>query len=296
MKKLLISMITVALLAVTLNLNVFALSDLGTVSDNNTVGTAFNMGAWNDLSNNNIAAGKQVMTIIPDTSIDNNAYFKFTAAPGDNFVAYVGSQYDTGRTYTLQLFRSTDLVNPCAPTSTKTDGITKYAFMDSISANTTYIAHVTVTDTSNTYVAFYFNVVNNARTGSGTFTFNTPSTISNPGNSSMSLNGVDSSITTLDLTNVSAIPANAKLISYTTSSVQSPNQGNVHHKVSYNNSTTWNVSTVSSATSGSYNAPAGVDPKKVWKFKYNALATAKSTMSTIKLKINYSYNYCWNWN
>lgn len=295
MKKILISIIVFAFLAVTLNLSVFALSDLGTISGNNTVNTAYNMGAWNDLSNTNIAAGKQVMTIIADTSVDNNAYFKFTAAPGDNFVAYVGSQYDTGRTYTLQLFRSTDLVNPCVPTLVKKDGITRYAFVESISANTTYIAHVTVTDTSTTYVAFYFNVVNNARTGSGTFTFNTPSSISNPGNSSLNPNGVDSSITTLDLTNEATIPTNAKLTSYTTSSVQSPNQGNVHHKVLYNTDTTWNVSTVASATSGSYNTPVRVDPKKVWKFRYNALATASSTMNTIKIKINYNYNYCWNW-
>jgi hypothetical protein len=139
----------------------------------------------------------------------------------------------------------------------------------------------------------YFSLSMNERikTGSGTFTFS--GTATNPGNSSISLSGVDSSILSLNLTNNTTIPPEAIVTSVSTSGTQSPSQGNVHHMIlPATESSVWYTSTVSSATSGSYTIDSsdGFAARQVWQFKYNALATAKSTMKSVKLTLKWEYD------
>ena len=104
--------------------------------------------------------------------------------------------------------------------------------------------------------------------------------------------GVDSSVITMDLTNNSSIPKNAIVKSITTTSTQTPNQGNVTHKLMASDSNIWYQSLFSSATSGSYRISLD-DQLRVaqkWSFKYNAKATARSTMSNVKADIRYEYD------
>ncbi|WP_027437027.1 hypothetical protein [Lachnospira multipara] len=55
---------------------------------------------------------------------------------------------------------------------------------------------------------------------------------------------------------------------------------------------TWYTSTYASSSSGSYtiNSSDDIEAKQQWKFKYNALATAKSTMKNVKLTLNWEYD------
>ena len=140
-------------------------------------------------------------------------------------------------------------------------------------------------------IAFSLYIKERIKTGSGSFTFS--GTASNPGNSSVSLSGVDSSVLSLNLTDNSAIPPKAIVTSVRTSSTQSPNQGNVHHMIRpATQSSTWYTAKSSSATRGSYtidvtdNFLAG----QIWQFKYNALATARSTMKNVTLKLEWEYD------
>lgn len=126
-------------------------------------------------------------------------------------------------------------------------------------------------------------------TGNGTFSFS--GTASNPGNSSVSTAGVDSSILTLNLTNNTTIPPNAVVTYVSTAGTQSPSQGNVRHKIRPASSG-WFTSTVTSATSGTFNVTLAnnIFAAQQWEFQYNALATAKSTMKNVKLTLKWEYD------
>ena len=119
------------------------------------------------------------------------------------------------------------------------------------SSSQTYYIHVNRGTCEGT---MYFSLSMNERikTGRGVFSFS--GTASNPGNSSISLSGVDSSVLTLNLANNTTIPPEAIVTSVNTSGTQSPSQGNVHH------------------------------------IKYNALATAKSTMKNVKITLEWEYD------
>ena len=108
----------------------------------------------------------------------------------------------------------------------------------------------------------------------------------------MSASGVDSSVITVNLTSNTSIPNNAIVTSISTSGTQSPSQGNVHHMIMPNSNGVWYTSTVSSASSGSYNISLSdnIPVKQLWSFKYNARATARSTMRSVKLNINFQYD------
>ena len=117
-------------------------------------------------------------------------------------------------------------------------------------------------------------------------------TASNKGNSSISMSGVDSSVISVNLTNDTKIPNIAIVTSISSSGTQSPSQGNVHHMIMPASNSIWYTSTVSSASSGHYNIDVddGIPVKQKWSFKYNALATAKSTMRNVKLTIGFQYD------
>lgn len=162
---------------------------------------------------------------------------------------------------------------------------------DNLTSSTqTYYIHVNRGTCEGT---MYFSLSMNERikTGRGVFSFS--GTASNPGNSSISLSGVDSSVLTLNLTNNTEIPPEAIVTSVNTSGTQSPSQGNVHHMViPATESSTWYTSTVTSATSGHYDIDVsdGFQAAQRWQFKYNALATAKSTMKNVKITLEWEYD------
>ena len=157
------------------------------------------------------------------------------------------------------------------------------------STSETYFVKVT----RGTYTGnMYFTVSIEDRIKSGNGTFNFTGTATNLGNSSLNFLGVDSSVITMDLTNNSSIPKSAIVKSITTTSTQIPNQGNVTHKLMDSESNIWYQSLYSSATSGSYRISLD-DQLRVaqkWSFKYNAKATARSTMSNVKADIRYEYD------
>lgn len=139
----------------------------------------------------------------------------------------------------------------------------------------------------------YFTLSMNERIKKGRGEFKFSGTASNPGNSSMNLSGVDSSVLSLNLTNNSTIPPAAIVTSVSTSGTQSPGQGNVHHMIlPAGESSIWYTSTYASATSGNYTISStdSFAARQVWQFKYNALATARSTMKNVKLTLAWEYD------
>lgn len=249
------------------------------ITGNNSPGTAQIMGYWK-YSN-------------PDTTIlpegEDEAYYQFTINKGERVYARgsYNKQY-TGMKIEVYNSKSVDtgtrVINPTS--------LTPFIFAktgDVSSATETYYVKVT----RGTYTgAMYFTVSIENRIKSGNGKFNFTGTATNPGNSSLNLGGVDSSVITMDLTNNTSIPVNAVVKSITTASTQTPNQGNVTHKLMANQNNVWNTAIVSSATSGSYNISLQdqLIVAQKWSFKYNAKATAKSTMTNVSANINYEYD------
>ncbi|MER0142300.1 hypothetical protein AAZR19_06500 [Bacillus sp. Je.9.29.b] len=249
------------------------------ITGNNSPNTASLMGYWKN--------SRSDTTILPEG--ENEAYYQFTINKGER--VYVRSSYNkqyTGMKIEVYNSKSSDersrVINP--------DSITPFIFANTdevTSTSETYFVKVT----RGTYTGnMYFTVSIQDRIKSGNSTFNFTGTATNLGNTSLNFLGVDSSIITMDLTNNSSIPKNAIVKSISTTSTQSPNQGNVTHKLMADENKIWNESVFSSATSGSYRISLE-DQLRVaqkWSFKYNAKATARSTMSNVKADIRYEYD------
>lgn len=187
---------------------------------------------------------------------------------------YNSQSYDSG----------TKVINP--------DSVIPFIFAntgDVTSTSETYYVKVSRgTYTGNMY--FTVSIENRIKSGNGKFDFT--GTATNPGNTPFNPEGVDSSVITLDLTKNTTIPRNAVVKSISTASTQTPNQGNIRHKLMSNQNNVWNTAIVNSATSGSYNISLQnklfvVDK---WSFKYNATAGAKSTMTKVSANISYEYD------
>ncbi len=249
------------------------------ITGNNSPNTASLMGYWK--------YSRPDTTILPEG--ENEAYYQFTINKGER--VYVRSSYD--KQYTgmkIEVYNSKSskpgsrVINP--------DSVTPFIFAntgDVTSTSETYFVKVTRgTYTGNMY--FTVSIQDRIKSGNGTFNFTGAAT--NMGNTSLNFLGVDSSIITMDLTSNSSIPINAIVKSISTTSTQSPNQGNVTHKLMADENKIWNESIFSSATSGSYRISLE-DQLKVaqkWSFKYNTKATARSTMSNVKADIRYEYD------
>ncbi|MCY7678983.1 hypothetical protein MH122_09230 [Bacillus pumilus] len=249
------------------------------ITGNNNPNTASLMGYWK--------YSRPDTTILPEG--ENEAYYQFTINKGER--VYVRSSYDKNYTgMKIEVYNSkqsmtgSEVINP--------DSITPFIFAntgDVTSTSETYFVKVTRgTYTGNMY--FTVSIQDRIKSGNGTFNFTGAAT--NLGNTSLNFLGVDSSVITMDLTNHTAIPRSAIVKSISTTSTQSPNQGNVTHKLMADENKIWNESIFSSATSGSYRISLE-DQLKVaqkWSFKYNAKATARSTMSNVKADIRYEYD------
>lgn len=249
------------------------------ITGNNSPNTASSMGYWK--------YSRPDTTILPEG--ENEAYYQFTINKGER--VYVRSSYN--KQYTgmkIEVYNSknsrtgSEVINP--------DSITPFIFANTgevTSTSETYFVKVT----RGTYTGnMYFTVSIQDRIKSGNGTFNFTGTATNLGNSSLNFLGVDSSVITMDLTNNSTVPKRAVVKSITTTSTQTPNQGNVTHKLMASESNIWYTSLVSSATSGSYRISLEDELKvaQKWSFKYNAKATARSTMSNVKAEIRYEYD------
>ncbi|MCY7481165.1 hypothetical protein [Bacillus safensis] len=249
------------------------------ITGNNSPNTASSMGYWK--------YSRPDTTILPEG--ENEAYYQFTINKGER--VYVRSSYN--KQYTgmkIEVYNSknsrtgSEVINP--------DSITPFIFANTgevTSTSETYFVKVT----RGTYTGnMYFTVSIQDRIKSGNGTFNFTGTATNLGNSSLNFLGVDSSVITMDLTNNSTVPKRAVVKSITTTSTQTPNQGNVTHKLMASESNIWYTSLVSSATSGSYRISLEDELKvaQKWSFKYNAKATARSTMSNVKADIRYEYD------
>lgn len=249
------------------------------ITGNNSPNTASSMGYWKN--------SRSDTTILLEG--ENEAYYQFTINKGER--VYVRSSYNKQYTgMNIEVYNSkysrtgSEVINP--------DSVTPFIFAntgDVTSTSETYFVKVT----RGTYTGnMYFTVSIQDRIKSGNGTFNFTGTATNLGNSSLNFLGVDSSVITMDLTNNSTVPKRAVVKSITTTSTQTPNQGNVTHKLMASDSNIWYQSLFSSATSGSYRISLD-DQLRVaqkWSFKYNAKATARSTMSNVKADIRYEYD------
>ncbi|AVM26035.1 hypothetical protein [Bacillus pumilus] len=249
------------------------------ITGNNSPNTASSMGYWK--------YSRPDTTILPEG--ENEAYYQFTINKGER--VYVRSSYNKQYTgMNIEVYNSkysrtgSEVINP--------HSVTPFIFAntgDVTSTSETYFVKVT----RGTYTGnMYFTVSIQDRIKSGNGTFNFLGSATNLGNSSLNFLGVDSSVITMDLTNNPAVPKRAIVKSISTTSTQTPNQGNVTHKLMADENKIWYQSLFSSATSGSYRISLE-DQLKVaqkWSFKYNAKATARSTMSNVKADIRYEYD------
>lgn len=256
-------------------------------SNNSTLETAYNWESYSD--------GKSTSTVMLPAGQDG-AYFKFTVNSGDKIYARCSYDSDYEGMY-IQLLDSTgqpvsksvspgNVVNP--------NSVIPFLAVNCEGAKSNQVFYIKVVRGSNydknERMYFTLSLNNRIKTGNGTFNFS--GTTKNSGNTSLSSTGVNSSILKLDLSSNSNIPKGAIVTSVTTSSKQSPSQGNVHHMIMTAKPGKWYTSKVSSATSGSYNISNtdGISVAQVWQFKYNALATASSTMSNITISFNWKYD------
>ncbi len=250
------------------------------ITGNNSFETAYIIGHWQY---------KNIPTTILSEN-ENEAYYKFTANAGEKVYVrssyqneYAGMKIEVFNKYFQRIDVGTSVVNP----SSVIPFI--YANADSASSSETFYVRVSRGNyTGDMY--FSISIYDRIKSGSGTFNFS--GTAVNNGNVTLSPAGVDSSVITMDLTNNTTIPKHAIVKSITTSSTQTPSQGSVLHKIMPDQTGIWYTSTVSSATSGSYTISLQnqLYVARKWSFKYNAKATAKSTMTNVRATINYQYD------
>ncbi|AJA48464.1 hypothetical protein CPAST_c23940 [Clostridium pasteurianum DSM 525 = ATCC 6013] len=259
------------------------------VSGNNTFDTAYSAGTWN-------VANSYMRSFNPQ---ETSSFISFSATAGD----HIGIRMtDVGLTPTTDLNNFTLTVYKADRTPALPPGIPltdpslptlrfKYIRFDVPTTGTYYISMVRNSNLDQSTVGT-ISFENRIKSGNGTFTMS-PSSISNPGNVNLLPGGVESSVASVDLTQNASIPKDAAVTKVTTSSTQTPSQGNVHHEVKLSSQSAWYIATVSSATSGSYNISAAnnLAAKSVWQFRYNAMAMGSSTMSNIKLNLSYTYDY-----
>lgn len=267
-------------------INVYAATS---ITGNNTRATAYNYGRWSSINSN-------YATIILESG-QTESWLQFTLSPGEHIYLrasyedeYAGEWFEvqdsTGITLGRPQMTPDDVYNP--------DSVIPNIYLDcdnnSTSTRTFFLVlHRGSVDTE---TSIYFSLSAYDRIKTSSTTVSISGTASNPGNSSINLAGVDSSVISVNLRNNVNIPENAIVTNISTSGTQSPNQGNVHHMIMPASNGIWYTSTVSSATSGSYNIDIDdeIPVKQQWSFKYNAMATARSTMSNVKLTIKFQYD------
>lgn len=250
------------------------------ITGSNSFDTAMPIGYWKY---------KNIDTTILEAGQDE-AYFTFTANKGEKVYvrstyqsAYTGMKieiYDKNR---IPVSQGTEVINP--------NTFSSFIYANADAQNTTDTFYVKVsrgTYTGNMY--FTLSIEDRIKSGSGTFQFS--GVAENKGNTSLSPSGSDSSVIKVDITNQSGIPRDAIVTRVQTTATQTPSQGNTRHLIMTSENNEWRRALVNSSTSGSYDISLSdqLSVAKVWSFKYNTLATARSTMSNVKAKIDYEYD------
>ena len=271
------------------NINAIDAQAATSITGNNTRTTAYNYGSWSSINSN-------YATIILESG-QIESWLEFTLSPGEHI--YLRASYDeeyAGEWFEIQNgVGITQGVPQMTPEDVyNADSVTPDIYLDcdndSTSTRNYYLVLHRGSVDINRSIYFSLSAYNRIKTSSVDVPIS--GTASNPGNSSISLSGVDSSIISVNLTNDTKIPDNAIVTSISSSGTQSPSQGNVHHMIMPASNGIWYTSTVSSASSGHYNIDIddGIPVKQRWSFKYNALATDKSTIRNVKLKIGFQYD------
>lgn len=258
------------------------------ITGNNTMSTAYNYGNWSSINSN-------YATVILEEK-QTESWLKFTLGAGEHIYLrasysdeYEGEWFEikdsAGNTVGRPQYTPDDVYNR--------DSVTPDIYLDcdntSSSTKTYYLVlHRESVDIDK---SIYYSVSAYERIKTSSTTVSVSGTASNAGNSGLSLSGVDSSVITVNLSNTT-LPDNAIVTKIASSGTQSPSQGNVHHKIMPASTGKWYTSTVTSATKGSYDIDIddNIAVKQLWSFKYNAMATAKSTMKSVKLTISFQYD------
>lgn len=220
----------------------------------------------------------------------NEAFYKYNASPGEKIYFRISYQKNYGN-MTVTLY---DKYHNELATSNKvidSNSLTPFIFVtaDATSSSDVFYIKVTRDPTYTGNMYFSASVSDRIKSGNKQVSFGgTASVLSG----SINLQGRDSSVITADLTKDTTIPKGAIVKNITTTGSQSPNQGNVTHKLMSNENQVWNTSVVSSSSSGHYNISLqdNLHVVSVWSFKYHVLSPAASTMSNVKANINYEYD------
>ncbi len=248
-----------------------------------TRATAYNWGAYSN--------GKSVMATLP--AGEDVLWVSFTVP--SNSRIYVRCSYDNEyEEMILATANATGNFLDLSDTVINPNSLIPFLASDinnTVASTQTFYAVVFRPDGFSGDMIISLTLYDRIKTGNGTFNFS--GSASNPGNASMSTTGVESGVLSLNLSNNTSIPPNAIVTSVSTTGTQSPNQGNVRHMIAPTNpANIWFTSIVSSSTSGTYNIDISnaLPARQTWQFKYNALATAKSTMSNVKLTLKWEYD------
>lgn len=229
-----------------------------------------------------------------DTAIlpkgEKDSYFTFTANKGERLYVrsstrseYKGMDIEIYNKNKVLISKGTEVINP----DTALPFI--YANTDAKENNETFYVKVSRGSyTDDMY--FTLSIYDRIKSGSETFSFS--GTAENNGNTSLSPNGSDSTALRLDLTKQTSIPRDATVKRINTTATQTPSQGNTSHYIMSEENKVWHRALANSSTQGNYGITLddNLTAASIWNFKYNTLATAKSTMKNVKLKIDYEYD------
>lgn len=220
----------------------------------------------------------------------NEAYYRYNASPGEKVYFDISYQKNYGNMtvilydkYQNEITRSSKVIN--------SNSLTPFIFVTADATSSSDVFYIKITRDPSYIGNMYFSASVSDRIKSGNKEVSFGGTAS-VGSGSVNLQGRDSSVITVDLTKDTSIPKEAIVKNITTAGSQSPNQGNVTHKLMSNENQVWNTSVVSSSSSGHYNISLqnNLQVASVWSFKYHVLSPAASTMRNVKANIDYEYD------
>ncbi|WP_443090572.1 hypothetical protein [Bacillus velezensis] len=255
-------------------------SQISAITGNHSFETANPVGYWKY---------KNIDTaILPEG--EKESYFTFTANKGERLYVrsstrseYKGMSIEIYNKNKVLISKGTEVINP----DTALPFI--YANTDAKEYNETFYVKVSRGSYTDD---MYFTLSTYDRIKSGSETFSFSGTAENKGNTSLSPNGSDSTVLRLDLTKQTSIPRDATVKRINTTATQTPSQGNTSHYIMSEENKVWHRALANSSTQGNYGITLddNLSVSSIWNFKYNTLATAKSTMKNVKLKIDYEYD------
>ncbi|MED0773631.1 hypothetical protein CHH79_15365 [Bacillus siamensis] len=221
---------------------------------------------------------------------EKESYFTFTANKGERLYVrsstrseYKGMSIEIYNKNKVLVSKGTEVINP----DTLLPFI--YAITDAKENNETFYVKVSRGSYTDD-IYFTLSIYDRIKAGSETFAFS--GTAENKGNTSLSPNGSDSTVLRLDLTKQTSIPKDAIVKRISTTATQIPSQGNTRHSIMSEENKVWHRALANSSTQGNYGITLddNLSVSSIWNFKYNTLATARSTMKNVKLKIDYEYD------